>query len=61
MHEIKVLPFKEPLCMAVCLEEVNDTWIEDASIAAIIVQLTALPIGLGSCWIQQEIACILKN
>ena len=33
-------------------EEVNDTWIEDASIAAIIVQLTALSIGLGSCWIQ---------
>ncbi len=42
-----------PLCLAVSgCEEVNDTWIEDASIAAIIVQLTALSIGLGSCWIQ---------
>lgn len=42
-----------PLCLAVLgLEDVNDTWVEDASIAAIIVQLTALSLGLGSCWIQ---------
>jgi len=42
-----------PLCLAVIgREDVNDTWIEDASIAAIIVQLTALSLGLGSCWIQ---------
>ncbi|NLY43452.1 MAG: NAD(P)H nitroreductase [Clostridiaceae bacterium] len=29
-----------------------DVWIEDASIAAIIMQLTAKSLGLGSCWIQ---------
>jgi nitroreductase len=30
----------------------NDVWVEDASIAAIIIQLTAENLGLGSCWIQ---------
>ncbi|MGI6112865.1 MAG: nitroreductase family protein [Mahellales bacterium] len=29
-----------------------DVWIEDASIAAIVMQLTAHSMGLGSCWIQ---------
>ncbi len=33
-------------------EEKSDVWVEDASIASIIVQLTAESIGLGSCWIQ---------
>jgi nitroreductase len=31
---------------------VSDTWIEDCSIAAIIIQLQALDLGLGSCWVQ---------
>lgn len=31
---------------------VCDVWIEDASIASIIIQLTAQSLGLGSCWIQ---------
>lgn len=30
----------------------TDTWIEDASIAAILMQLQAADLGLGSCWIQ---------
>ncbi|MCU0822953.1 MAG: nitroreductase family protein [Spirochaetes bacterium] len=30
----------------------SDTWIEDCSIASIILQLTAQSLGLGSCWIQ---------
>lgn len=30
----------------------TDVWTEDASIAAIIIQLTAQSLGLGSCWIQ---------
>jgi nitroreductase len=30
----------------------SDVWIEDASIAAIIIHLTAQSMGLGSCWIQ---------
>ena len=30
----------------------NDVWVEDTSIAAIILQLTAQSLNLGSCWIQ---------
>ena len=30
----------------------SDVWIEDASIAAIIIQLQAHDLGLGSCWVQ---------
>ena len=32
--------------------EISDVWVEDASIAAIILHLTAESLGLGSCWIQ---------
>ncbi|WP_434509708.1 nitroreductase family protein [Desulfitobacterium sp. AusDCA] len=31
---------------------VSDVWVEDASIAATIIHLTAESLGLGSCWIQ---------
>lgn len=41
------------LGIVVCGDEtVSDVWQEDCSIAAIIVQLAAQSIGLGSCWIQ---------
>jgi len=30
----------------------SDVWLEDASIASIIIQLQAQDLGLGSCWIQ---------
>ncbi len=30
----------------------SDVWIEDASIAALIIQLQAENLGLGSCWVQ---------
>lgn len=30
----------------------SDVWMEDASIAGIIIQLQAQDLGLGSCWIQ---------
>ena len=30
----------------------TDTWIEDASIAAVFMQLQAADLGLGSCWCQ---------
>ena len=33
-------------------ESKSDAWIEDCSIASIIVQLTAQSLKLGSCWIQ---------
>ncbi len=29
-----------------------DTWIEDCSIASILIQLAAEDLGLGSCWVQ---------
>ncbi len=31
---------------------VSDTWVEDASIATILMQLQAEDLGLGSCWVQ---------
>lgn len=31
---------------------VSDTWIEDCSIASILVQMQAEELGLGSCWVQ---------
>ncbi|MBN2652019.1 MAG: nitroreductase family protein [Spirochaetales bacterium] len=42
-----------PLCIAVVADpEKCDVWIEDASIASIIIQLACESIGLGSCWVQ---------
>jgi nitroreductase len=39
--------------VVVCADETqSDVWIEDCSIAAIIMQLTGQSLGLGSCWIQ---------
>jgi len=42
-----------PLGIVVCADsKISDVWVEDCSIAAIIVQVTAHDLGLGSCWIQ---------
>ena len=42
-----------PLVIAVAADtEKSDVWIEDASIASIIIQLEAEALGLGSCWVQ---------
>jgi nitroreductase len=41
------------LGVVVCAyENESDVWIEDCSIASIILQLAGLSHGLGSCWIQ---------
>lgn len=32
--------------------EKSDVWVEDCSIAAILIQLVAEDLGLGSCWVQ---------
>lgn len=32
--------------------EITDTWVEDAAIAAVLMQLQAEDLGLGSCWVQ---------
>ncbi len=42
-----------PLAVVICADETrNDVWIEDCSIASMLLQLTAQSLGLGSCWIQ---------
>lgn len=42
-----------PLAVVVAADPLaSDVWIEDASIAAIYVQLQAEDLGLGSCWVQ---------
>jgi nitroreductase len=42
-----------PLAIVICADEnKNDVWIEDCSIASILLQLAAQSLGLGSCWIQ---------
>lgn len=42
-----------PLGIVVCADSTkSDVCIEDCAIAAIIIQLTALSLGLGSCWAQ---------
>lgn len=42
-----------PLAIVVCGDSAqSDVWIEDCSIAAMVIQLTALSLGLGSCWAQ---------
>lgn len=44
---------KAPLGIVICGDETkSDVWVEDCSIAAILVQMAALSCGLGSCWIQ---------
>ena len=41
------------LGIVVCGDETkSDVWVEDCSIASIVVQLIAQSSGLGSCWIQ---------
>jgi nitroreductase len=42
-----------PLGIVVCADSTkSDVWVEDCSIAAILVQMAAQSLGLGSCWIQ---------
>lgn len=44
-----------PLAVVVCADTTkSDVCIEDCTIAAIIIQLTALSLGLGSCWAQMR-------
>ena len=51
-HGSKLLE-NAPLGIVVIADtEKSDVWIEDASIAALIIQLQAHDLGLGSCWVQ---------
>lgn len=41
------------LAIVICADSAkSDVWIEDCAIASIIVQMAALSLGLGSCWVQ---------
>lgn len=42
-----------PLAIVVCGDPAKcDVWVEDCSIASLLLHLTATDLGLGSCWIQ---------
>lgn len=42
-----------PLAVVVCAKpDKSDVWVEDTSIASIIIQLEAENLGLGTCWVQ---------
>ncbi len=42
-----------PLGIVVCADSAkSNVWVEDCSVASIIVQMTAQSLGLRSCWIQ---------
>jgi len=42
-----------PLAIVICADpEKSDVWIEDTSIASILLHLAATDLGLGSCWVQ---------
>ena len=42
-----------PLAVVVTADTtLSDVWVEDASIAAILMQLQAADFGLGSCWVE---------
>lgn len=44
---------RAPLAVVVCADPAkSDVWVEDASIASLIVHLCCTDLGLGSCWIQ---------
>jgi len=42
-----------PLAIVVCADPAKtDVWVEDCSIASLIIHLAATDLGLGSCWVQ---------
>ena len=44
---------KAPMAIVVVgMPGISDVWIEDCSIASLLIQLQAEALGLGSCWIQ---------
>ena len=42
-----------PLAIVICADSSkSDVWVEDCSISSVLVQMTAVSAGLGSCWAQ---------
>jgi len=51
-HSVKLIA-GAPLAIVIIGDpQLSDTWVEDCSIASIIIQLEAEDLGLGSCWVQ---------
>jgi nitroreductase len=47
---------KAPLAIVVCADpKKSDVWVEDCSIASILLHLAATDLGLGSCWVQMRL------
>jgi nitroreductase len=51
-HSAKLIAGAPLAIVVVGDPQLSDTWVEDCSIASIIIQLEAEELGLGSCWVQ---------
>jgi nitroreductase len=51
-HSAKLIKGAALAIVVVGDSQQSDTWVEDCSIASIIIQLEAEDLGLGSCWVQ---------
>lgn len=51
-HGSQLLAVAALAVVVVADPEQSDVWVEDASVASIVLQLEAEDIGLGSCWVQ---------
>ena len=51
-HGSQILAGANAAIVVIGDSELSDTWIEDCSIAMIIMQLRATELGVGNCWVQ---------
>ena len=51
-HGSQILADANAAIVVVGDSELSDTWIEDCSIAMMIMQLQATELGVGNCWVQ---------
>ena len=51
-HGSQILAGANTAIVVVGDSELSDTWIEDCSIAMMIMQLRATELGVGNCWVQ---------
>ena len=51
-HGSQILAGANAAIVVVGDSELSDTWIEDCSIAMMIMQLQATELGVGNCWVQ---------
>lgn len=51
-HSSQLLSGAKHAIIVIADAQKSDVWVEDASIASIVIQLAAQSQGLGSCWVQ---------